>query len=43
VQHRDPSIAHERHVDALSRGRLFRQAQVEGEKAQIAADMNGSR
>jgi hypothetical protein len=33
VQHGDPSIAHQRHVDAADRGRLFRLAQVEGEEA----------
>jgi hypothetical protein len=43
VQHGDPSIAHERHVDTLDRGRLFRNAQVKGEEPQIAADVNWSR
>ena len=36
VQHRDPSIAYQRHVAAGNRGRLRRHSVVEGQLAQIA-------
>src|SRR6478672_3163623 len=42
VQHGDPPIAHESHVDAADRRRLLRHAEVEAEKAQIAADADRS-
>ena len=43
VQHGDPSIAHLRHVDAADRRRLLRHSQVEGQMAQIAADVDPPR
>jgi hypothetical protein len=43
VQHGDPSIAHQGHVDAADRRRLLRHSEVEAEKAEIAADVDRSR
>jgi hypothetical protein len=37
MQHGDPSIADQGHVDAADRRRLLRHPEVEAEKAQVAA------
>ena len=40
MQHGDPSIADQGHVDAADRRRLLRHPEVEAEKAQVAADVD---
>lgn len=43
MQHGDPPLAHQCDVDAADRRRLLRHSEVEGQKAEITADVDRSR